>query len=111
MHDVIQDERTGTGRTPTPAPTSSAGTTSPEAPARGATIVVNGRRVFVEVTRLDFAGIVDLAFPYFAPKEHRSYTVVFRHGPSDAPEGFVAPGESVTITDRESFVVTATDKS
>lgn len=111
MHDVIQNERTESDGPPTPTPTSAPETTSPAAPARGATIVVNGRRMFVEDARLDFAAIVDLAFPYFGEKEHRSYTVMFRHGPANAPEGFVAPGETVTATDRESFVVTATDKS
>ena len=112
MHSVMTNEQSEAARSVAQPPAVATKPTPPEPPAsRGATIVVNGRRQFVEETKLDFARLVDLAYPYVGTAANRSYTVMFRDGPVAAPQGFVAPGETVVVEDRETFVVTVTDKS
>lgn len=74
------------------------------------TIVVNGREHKVEKGAISFEEVVALAFPNDTGGQI-VYTVTYRRGHPDKPEGTLAPGQSVKIKDGMIFNVTRTDKS
>lgn len=75
------------------------------------TIHVNGRAKTVEKDELTFLEVVHLAFEDAAPSETRVYTVTFKRGTGNKPEGSLADGETVRVKEGMVFNVTATDKS
>lgn len=75
------------------------------------TIIVNGREKTVERGRLTFDQIVALAFDNPPTGEFICFTITFRRGHRDRPEGTLAEGESVNVREGMIFNVTATDKS
>jgi hypothetical protein len=75
------------------------------------TIIVNGRPREVRQTQLSFVEIVKLAFPEAVFNEITVYTVTFKRGPADRPEGSLVEGESVHLKNGMVFNVSATDKS
>ena len=79
--------------------------------ARKITIIVNGRPKEVTQTRLSFLEVVRLAFPDAVINETTAYTVTFKRGPVERPEGSLVEGESVRLKNGMVFNVTATDKS
>lgn len=75
------------------------------------TIVVNGTQKTVKKEDMSFTEIVHLAFenpPYGA---NTLFTITYRRGHGNKPEGILAEGESVKVKDGMIFDVTATDKS
>ncbi|UZR31029.1 multiubiquitin domain-containing protein [Methylococcus mesophilus] len=75
------------------------------------TIIVNGRPRQVHKVELSFLEVVRLAFPDAVINETTAYTVTFKRGPADRPEGSLVEGESVRLKNGMVFNVTATDKS
>ena len=75
------------------------------------TVVVNGRAVSVSKKELSFAEIVALAFPQPTGGGNTIYTVTYRRGEGQKPEGTLVEGQMVKIKDGMIFNVTATDKS
>lgn len=75
------------------------------------TIVVNGTQKIVQKGDLTFDEIVKLAFETPPYAENTLFSVTYRKGHGDKPEGMLAPGESVKVKDGMIFDVTATDKS
>jgi hypothetical protein len=74
------------------------------------TIVVNAREYAVEKDELSFDEIV--AFYENAPTGPNVYfTVTYRRGDGNKPEGSLLPGDSVWVKNGMIFVVTATDRS
>ncbi len=74
------------------------------------TLVVNGRQKVVSDKELSFDEVAALADglpsgPYIV------YTITYRRGHGNKPEGTLAEGESVKVKDGMVFNVTATDKS
>jgi hypothetical protein len=78
---------------------------------RAVTIIVNGREKTVESNRLSFDKLLALAFDPVPDGPNWCFTVTYRNGPRPNPEGTLIEGQSVRITDRMVFNVTATDKS
>lgn len=78
---------------------------------RTVTIIVNGREKIVESNRLSFDQLLALAFDPVPDGPNWCFTVTYRNGPRPNPEGTLIDGQSVRITDRMVFNVTATDKS
>lgn len=78
--------------------------------ARTATIVVNGRAVSTEQKDLSFVQVVKLAFPS-GSGENTIYTITYRRGHGQKPEGTLVEGQSVKVKDGMIFNVTPTDKS
>lgn len=74
-------------------------------------IVVNGRDCEVPAGVIGQAALVRLAFPLVPRGGARSLTVAFTRGPASRPEGFVAPGETVEVTEDQDFVVVVADQS
>lgn len=75
------------------------------------TIIVNGTQKTVEKGELTFDEIVNLAFDEPPYGENTLFSVTYRRGQGNKPEGILAPGESVKVKDGMIFDVTATDKS
>ena len=74
-------------------------------------IVVNGTQKTVPKDDLTFDEVVNLAFESPPYGENTLFTVTFRRGHGNKPEGILAPGESVKVKEGMIFDVTATDKS
>jgi Multiubiquitin len=74
-------------------------------------IIVNARPKEVTAKELSFAEIVALAFDSPPIGENIVFTVTYRKGEGNKPEGTLVEGETVKIKDGMIFNVTATDKS
>jgi len=75
------------------------------------TIIVNGRQKIVAERELSFAEIVALAFDNPPTGENVFFTITYRKGEGNKPEGTIVDGENVKIKNGMIFNVTATDKS
>lgn len=74
-------------------------------------IIVNARSKEVIGDDQSFEQIVALAFNPVPTGPNIVFTVTFRKGPRENPEGTLTPGGTVEIKDGMIFDVTATDKS
>src|SRR5947209_3132585 len=75
-------------------------------------IIVNGQPKEVEGKRLSFEQAVSLAYNGNPPQGPGwEFTVGYRRGPREKPEGSLTAGHSVKIVNDEVFNVTGTDKS
>jgi hypothetical protein len=75
------------------------------------TIIVNGRNKVVMQRHLSFADVVGLAFDNPPSGPNIIFTITYRNGPRENPEGTLVEGGTVKIKDRMIFNVTPTDKS
>jgi len=75
------------------------------------TIIVNGRQKVVADKELSFAEIVALAFDNPPSGPNIVFTITYRRGQGNKPEGTLAEGETVKVKEGMIFNVTATDKS
>jgi hypothetical protein len=74
-------------------------------------IIVNGQQKTVETHELSFDQVVALAFDPVPSGPNVMFTVTYRRGHGEKPEGTLTEGESVKVKDGMIFDVTATDKS
>jgi len=75
------------------------------------TIIINAREHTTTSKELTFDQIVALAFPTQPTGPNVLFTITYRRGHGDKPEGSLLSGESVKLKDGMVFVVSATDKS
>ena len=75
------------------------------------TIIVNGRQKIVDKKEISFAEIVALAFDNPPAGVNIIFTITYRKGEGNKPEGSLVAGETVKIKEGMIFNVTATDKS
>jgi hypothetical protein len=75
------------------------------------TIIVNARQKVVTEKDLSFDEIVALAFDDPQAGPNIVFTIAYRRGQGNKPEGSVVPGGSVKVKDGMIFDVTRTDKS
>ena len=75
------------------------------------TIVVNARQKVVTKKELSFDEIIALAFDTPPTGQNIVFTVTYRRGEGNKPEGSLYDGESVKIKEGMIFNVSATDKS
>ncbi|OQW36214.1 MAG: hypothetical protein A4E19_00745 [Nitrospira sp. SG-bin1] len=75
------------------------------------TIIVNGRAKVVTERELTYAQIVALAFDNPPTGENVAFTITYRKGEGNKPEGTLVEGETVKIKEGMIFNVTATNKS
>jgi len=75
------------------------------------TIIVNGQKKEVAKKRVSFDEIVALAFNPVPVGPNIKFTITYRHGPKENPEGELIEGKSVEIKNEMIFNVTRTDKS
>ena len=74
-------------------------------------IVVNGQQKTVIKKIQSYADLVALAYPNPAVGPEHIYTITYRKGPKENPEGELAPGQSLVIKEGMVFNVTPTVKS
>ena len=76
------------------------------------TIIVNGREKTVEKNdQISSQELVTLAFENPPTGEFICFTITYRKGHGNKPDGNLAEGELVKVKDGMIFNVTATDKS
>jgi hypothetical protein len=75
-------------------------------------VIVNGRERTVEASVLSFAEVVALAFDPVPEGPNWVFTVTYRRGHGEKPEGSMTAGaEPVKVKEGMVFNVSATDKS
>ncbi len=80
--------------------------------AQQATIVVNAQEKTVTTKEVAFEQVVDLAYDGNPPQgENWVFTVTYRRGTDESPQGSLVKGASVKVKKGMVFNVTATDKS
>jgi len=75
------------------------------------TIIVNGREKEISEKELTFDELVSLAFDPVPTGPYILFTITYRRGHGEKPEGILAEGQSVKIKDGMVFNVKYTDKS
>ncbi|MDK3075493.1 multiubiquitin domain-containing protein [Sedimentitalea sp. JM2-8] len=75
------------------------------------TIIVNGREKTVTAKEMGEGDLVALAFDNPPTGEFICFTITFRRGQGNKPEGTLDEGETVKLKEGMIFNVTATDKS
>lgn len=75
------------------------------------TIIVNGREKTVTERELTMDDLVKLAFENPPTGEFICFTITYRRGQGNKPEGTLEEGETVKVKKGMIFNVTATDKS
>lgn len=75
------------------------------------TIIVNAREKAVAAKELSFSEVVALAFDPPPTGQNIMFTITFRRGEGNKPEGSLVEGETVKLKEGMIFNVTATDKS
>lgn len=75
------------------------------------TIVVNGREKTVTVRELSFADVVALAFDPPPTGPDIVFTITYRRGHGEKPEGTLVEGETVKVKEGMIFNVSVTNKS
>ena len=81
-------------------------------PDKDITIIVNGREKDVAKNEeLSFERLVSLAFDDPPTGQNIVFTITYRKGHGNKPEGTLTEGETVKAKDGMIFNVTATDKS
>ena len=75
------------------------------------TIIVNARPKVVTERALSFDAIIRLAFDPAPTSETTMFTVTYRKGEGNKPEGTLVEGETVKVKEGMIFNVTATNKS
>jgi hypothetical protein len=81
-------------------------------PDKSTTIIVNAEEKPVSAGTLSFDEVVSLAYSGNPPAgENWSFTVTFRRGHGNQPEGSLVEGETVKLKDGMVFNVTGTDQS
>lgn len=75
------------------------------------TIIVNGREKKTKKEDISFDELVALAFENPPTGEFICFTITYRRGHGNKPEGTLSEGESVRVREGMIFNVTATDKS
>lgn len=75
------------------------------------TIVVNGTPHQVEKERITYEEVVTLAFPDFPQHPERTYSVTYKNGHGNKPEGILSPGSNLLVKDGMQFKVKHTGQS
>jgi hypothetical protein len=75
------------------------------------TIVVNGRNKTWNDKTISFQQLVVLAFGNYEENGVTAYTVVYKNGIGNKPEGSMVAGETIHVKDKMIFNVTATNRS
>lgn len=74
-------------------------------------IIVNGTPFGVENDVISYEQVVTLAFPDYPQHPEINYSVKYRGGPGNRPEGILPPGGSVEVKNEMAFRVSPTGQS
>jgi hypothetical protein len=93
------------------AETNGADASAKTKPSKTVPIIVNGRERQVEKGELSFEEVIELAFDPVPSGPNIEFTVTFRRGPKERPQGTLTAGHTVKTKQGMIFNATATDKS
>ena len=74
-------------------------------------IIVNSREHEWKEKKISYDQVVLLAFPNYVPKPNEVYTVTYKRGVAQKPEGSMVKGDTICVKNKMIFNVTATTKS
>jgi len=74
-------------------------------------IIVNGREKVFSEKKISFDEVVILAFGSVSTDPNVVYTITYKRGQGNKPEGTMVKGDEVTVKEGMIFNVTATNKS
>lgn len=74
-------------------------------------IYVNGREYNWNEKEISFIQVIELFFGIFDASPGAAYTVAYKRGQGNKPEGVLNYGESTKVKDKMIFNATRTDKS
>ncbi len=74
-------------------------------------IIVNSREHEWKEKKISYDQVVLLAFPNYVPKPNEVYTVTYKRGVTQKPEGSMVKGDTICVKNKMIFNVTATTKS
>lgn len=80
-------------------------------PKKAKTIIINGVPHEWLKDRINYAEVVTLDVPDYLQHPEISYTVKYKNGHGNKPEGILAPGASVKVKEGMVFSVTSTGQS
>ena len=80
-------------------------------PGKLTTLIVNGRPKVVEAKELTFVDLVRLAFDDAVFNDTTIYTVTYKRGHGEKPEGTLVNGDAVKLKEGMIFNFARTDKS
>lgn len=83
----------------------------PDKTKKAVTIIVNGRQREVEKEEISFDEIVALAFETPPYAENTLFTITYKRGHGNKPDGILSEGASIKVKEGMIFDVRATDKS
>lgn len=75
------------------------------------TIIINGTPHEWEKTDIDYAEVVGIAEPDYPSHPEITYSVKYKNGHGNKPEGILVPGGTVKVKEGMSFVVSSTGQS
>jgi len=75
------------------------------------TLIVNGTPHRWTKPTITYAEVVTLDVPDYPKHPEINYSVKYKHGPHEKPEGTLSPGGEVKVKDREVFTVSPTGQS
>lgn len=75
------------------------------------TILVNAREKTWSEKEIDFDEVIILAFGSISQDPNVSYTVTYKKGENEKPEGIMVKGDKVKVKDGMRFNVTQTNRS
>ncbi len=75
------------------------------------TIIVNGQEKTVITKELSYAEVIALAYEDPPTGQYILFTVTYRRGHGNKPEGTLVDGEAIKVKEGMIFNVTVTDKS
>jgi hypothetical protein len=79
---------------------------------KSVTIYVEGTpHEFPKDEKITYAQVVVWAFPDYSPSDGRTYTVKYKKGDNEKPEGQLINGASVKVKDGMTFSVSRTGQS
>lgn len=84
---------------------------APENSEKTVTIIVDGTPHAVEKGKITYAQVVTLAYPDYAQNPQITYSVIYKRGHGDKPEGTLSPGGSVNVKEGMIFNVSRTGQS
>jgi hypothetical protein len=85
----------------------------PDAPGQNKEfkIIVNAREKIFKGREISFEQVVELAFGTVSTNPNIVYTVTYKRGEGNKPEGSMDRGDTVKVKEGMQFSVTQTDKS
>lgn len=75
------------------------------------TIIVNGREKQWFSKKISYSQVIVLAFGFAENNANTSYTVTFKRGDNNKPEGIMVEGVEIAVKEAMRFNVTLTNRS